>query len=52
MKLRKVKEKFCPRCREDITDSYEGVDEDASIMAAGWYCDSCELFVPKEDDDV
>ena len=45
-----AREKFCPKCGEDITDSYEAEDHDVGIMSGGWYCDACELPVPDEDD--
>lgn len=44
------REKLCPMCGEDITDSYEGYDPDVGIMSGGWYCTECEHPVPEEDD--
>jgi len=41
----------CPKCGEDITDSYEGAEPDVGIMTAGWYCDKCEVFVPYDPDE-
>jgi len=43
-----AREKFCPKCGEDITDSYQEQDDDVGI-GGGWYCDACEL--PVEDED-
>ncbi len=45
-----ARERLCPRCGEDITDSYEGVDPDVGITCGGWYCDACELPVPDEEE--
>jgi len=45
-----AREKLCPKCGEDITDSHEGYDPDVGIMSGGWYCDACELPVSDEDD--
>lgn len=43
--MNKAREKFCPRCSDDITDTYE---EDGWPPNKSWYCDRCEL--PVEDD--
>ncbi len=43
-KMKRVVEKFCPACKEDITDSY---DEDTK----DYYCNECELPVPNEESD-
>lgn len=45
----------CPKCEADVSDSYEGADPSVGIFAAGWYCDTCDLFIehayePMEDD--
>lgn len=45
-----AREKLCPKCEADITDSYEGYDPDVGIMSGGWYCEICELPVPDEDE--
>lgn len=34
----------CPKCDADISDSYEPDDWSVGI-AAGWYCDACDLGV-------
>lgn len=38
----------CPKCGEDIGDSYQGAEPDVGI-GAGWYCDACDLAVGDED---
>lgn len=43
--------KHCPKCDEDITDSYQSYDPDVGIMHGGWFCEACDLFVPDEDYD-
>ncbi len=45
-----VREKFCPQCGEDISDSYEAAEPDVGIMAAGWYCDPCQYIVCETDE--
>lgn len=42
------REKNCPKCEADITESYEGYDPSVGIMSAGWYCEACQE--PVEDD--
>ena len=44
-----AREKFCPKCGEDITYSYEPGDAEVGIMSGGWYCDACELPLMEED---
>lgn len=39
----------CPKCGEDISDSYQEYDPDVGIMSAGWYCDKCEECVVDDD---
>jgi hypothetical protein len=34
----------CPKCGEDIGDTYEGADPSVGI-SAGYYCDACDLGV-------
>lgn len=41
----------CPKCGEDISDSYQGAEPDVGIMSGGWYCDACDMAVASEDDD-
>lgn len=41
----------CPKCGEDITESYQDYDPDVGIMAASWYCDKCDEVVVDEGDD-
>lgn len=40
----------CPKCREDISESYQEYDPDVGIMSGGWYCDKCDIAVPQEDE--
>jgi hypothetical protein len=39
----------CPKCGEDISDSYQPAEPDVGIMMGGWYCDKCDLAVGDED---
>lgn len=39
----------CPKCGEDISDTYEGADPSVGIMMGGWYCDACDHPVGDED---
>jgi len=41
--------KECPKCGQDISDSYESWDPDCGIFA-GWYCESCNIGYPDEDE--
>lgn len=34
----------CPKCKADISDTYEGADSSVGIEA-GYYCDACDLGV-------
>ena len=45
------REKFCPKCGADITDSYE--PEDSSVgITGGWYCEACdEGYVDEYQDE-
>lgn len=40
----------CPKCGADISDSYQEYDPDVGIMSGGWWCESCDLVVPDEDE--
>lgn len=40
---------YCPKCEQDISDTYQAYDPDVGIMSAGWYCDACDIFVEEED---
>lgn len=44
-----AKEKLCPKCGEDITDTKQEYDPSVGIDSSGWYCDACEHFVEEED---
>ena len=41
----------CPKCGEDISESYVEYDPDVGILSAGWYCDKCDKAVLDEGDD-
>ena len=45
------RERTCPSCEQDISDSYQSYDPDVGIMSGGWYCEKCNIAVPEEDDD-
>jgi hypothetical protein len=38
----------CPKCKTDITDSYEPDDWSVGIVG-GWYCDACDLGVGEDE---
>lgn len=40
----------CPKCGDDIGDTYISAEPDVGIMASGWYCDRCETWVDDDDD--
>lgn len=48
----------CPKCKADISDSYQPAEPDVGIMRSGWFCDVCDLVVEDvdgpepHDDDV
>lgn len=48
----------CPKCKVDISESYQSAEPDVGIMGSGWYCDACDLAVDDvdgpepHDDDV
>jgi hypothetical protein len=48
--MRRAREKFCPKCGEDITDSYEPQDDSVGIVG-GWVCDKCDEGFPDENDE-
>lgn len=39
----------CPKCKADISDTYEGADPSVGIMCGGYYCDSCDLGVGEHE---
>lgn len=40
----------CPKCGADISESK--MDDDPSVgITGGWFCDTCDLAIPLEDDD-
>jgi hypothetical protein len=40
--------KECPKCGNDVSDSYEAADYSVGIMGSGWYCEVCDEAI---DDD-
>ena len=40
-----MKFKECPQCGQDISHTYEPIDEDVGIMSDNWYCEQCDLVV-------
>jgi len=52
-----MRTKECPKCGQDISDSYQSDDSDTGIVA-GWYCEACDEGFTDEyadegfDDDV
>lgn len=40
----------CPKCHEDVSDTYEPYDPSVGIMCGGWYCSACDLAIPDEDE--
>lgn len=51
--MSKAREKLCPKCGEDITDTYEPAvkEDDGSVVLTGdWYCEVCELSLPEENE--
>jgi hypothetical protein len=45
-----AREKLCPKCGEDITDSRADDDPDCGITG-GYFCDACDEGFPLEDDE-
>lgn len=41
----------CPKCGQDISESYQSADPDVGIMSSGWYCDACDVVVDDDSDD-
>jgi hypothetical protein len=41
----------CPKCSEDISETYEGYDPSVGIMCGGWFCEKCDIAVADEGDD-
>lgn len=40
----------CPKCDEDVSDTYTEYDPDCGIMSSGWYCEKCDLAIEEEDE--
>jgi hypothetical protein len=41
----------CPKCGQDISDSYMEYDPSVGSMSAGWYCVDCDVGVADEGPD-
>lgn len=41
----------CPKCGQDISDTYEPSDPSVGIMSSGWYCEACDLPIVEEPED-
>jgi hypothetical protein len=39
----------CPKCKADISDTYEGADPSVGIMCGGWYCDACDHAIGEHE---
>ena len=39
----------CPKCDCEMTR--EEAEPDVGIMVGGWFCESCDVFVPEWDVD-
>lgn len=44
------RQKECPKCGQDVTETYEAYDPSVGIMGGGWYCDACGLVITEEDE--
>jgi len=49
MQIHRAKEKFCPRCEADVSDSYDPPNRARGVMIGTWFCDNCELGIPDEE---
>ncbi len=45
-----MRQKECPKCGADISDSFVEYDPSVGVMGQGWYCEVCDLFVDDDDD--
>ena len=45
-----AREKLCPKCGEDITDTHMDDDPECGI-SAGWVCEACNEGYPDEPED-
>ena len=43
-----MRNKNCPKCDADVSESYEGGDPSCGIVG-GWYCDACDLGIGEDD---
>lgn len=41
----------CPKCGEDISDTYQRAEPDVGLFGSGWYCEACDFIVDDNDDD-
>lgn len=43
--------KFCPKCDDDITDSYQPDDWSVGIVG-GYYCERCDIAINEDETDT
>jgi hypothetical protein len=43
------KEKFCPHCEANISDTYEPADPEAGMPNGEWWCEECQMAVYDDD---
>lgn len=39
----------CPKCGQDISDTFEGADPSTGIMCGSWFCDPCNVTVGEHE---
>jgi hypothetical protein len=42
---------LCPRCGDDISDTYQ-VDEPDVGIVGGWWCEACDVGLTETDADI
>ena len=43
-----MRQKECPKCGADISESYQPAEYDVGIHA-GWFCDACDIAISDDD---
>jgi hypothetical protein len=46
-----MRQRECPKCGADISESYTSYDPDVGIMSSGWWCEACDEHVLDDNDD-
>lgn len=41
----------CPKCGDDISESYTEYDPSVGIMRSSWWCEQCDIVVDDDADD-